>query len=53
MATIEVHAPLTLRLVGQPSEEDWRRLEDALVRCYARAFRLDPGPVPQPPRQER
>ena len=41
MARLDVHAPLTLRLVGQPTDEDWQRLEDALARRYARAFRLD------------
>lgn len=38
MARVEVHVPLTLRLVGRPTEADWQRLEEALVRRFARAF---------------
>ena len=40
MPAIEIHSPLKLRLTGTPSEDQWQELEDALVRRYARAFRL-------------
>lgn len=36
---LNCYAPLTLRLSGRPSEEDWETLEATLVRHYTRAFR--------------
>lgn len=48
-----VHAPLKLRLVGEPTDADWQRLEDALTRRYARAFGAGataaPGAAAPPP----
>lgn len=52
MARVEVHVPLTLRLVGRPTEADWQRLEEALVRRFARAFSEPDLQVPQPPRED-
>ncbi|ADB53375.1 hypothetical protein [Conexibacter woesei] len=51
MARVEVHVPLTLRLVGRPTEADWQRLEEALVRRFARAFGTDLQ-VASPPSRE-
>src|SRR2546423_10785735 len=38
MQTINCYIPLKLRLLGEPSENDWAALEERLVALYTRAL---------------
>jgi hypothetical protein len=38
MHAINCHLPLKVRLCGEPSEDDWAKLEDALTEQYSRAL---------------
>jgi hypothetical protein len=55
MRTVNVHAPLKLRLTGEPTKDQWQALEEVLSRRYRRALRAqllrlaaEPSDAPAP-----